>query len=191
MKLFYVGLIAISSVLLSGSSQKKTDSPLTYKTLEGDEITPLKSENAKPAVVIFITTDCAIANGYVPELNRIVAEYLKKDVKVTLVHVDPDLTLADAKTHTKEYALKADIVLDPAQKLVAATGATITPEAVVYSATGKRIYRGRINDQYSDLGDRRNSVNDHTLRNVIDAALAGKPVVEANVPAVGCFIPEP
>ncbi|MDA7597335.1 redoxin domain-containing protein [bacterium] len=187
---FPIFLFLVFAIVPSGFSEDKTAPPLVFKTLSGKDTTPLKSENGKPVVVAFITTDCPIANGYAPELNRIVAEYSKKDVKVTLVHVDPDLTLADAKIHTDEYALKADIVLDPTQKLVAATEATITPEAVVYSAGGKQIYRGRINNQYSDLGDRRNTVSDHTLRNAIDAALAGKPMPKANTPAVGCFIPE-
>ena len=187
---FVLSVLAAAHVSLLQSGEKVSP-PLTFKTLKGKEVTPLKSENGKPSVVIFITNDCPIANGYAPELNRIATEYVKKDVKVTLVHVDPDLTAANAVQHADDYGLKANIVLDPTQKLVAATGATITPEAVVYSATGKQVYRGRINNQYSDLGDRRNTVSDHTLRNALEAALAGKSVARKDVPAIGCFIPEP
>jgi len=69
-----------------------------------------------------------------------------------------------------------------------AAEATITPEAAVYSATGKLIYRGRINDLYTGFGDRRNAASEHTLRNALDAIPSGKEVKTARTKAVGCLI---
>ena len=188
--IFIVTTTLLTSVATGDGEKKKSERDLEFTTLKGKGIKPLVPGPAGVSVVIFITTDCPIANAYVPEINRIHDTYSKKGVRITLVHVDPDLTVAGAKAHAEDYALKPEIVIDPTHKLVAATRATITPEAAVIGKKGDRIYLGRINNRYTGFGDRRNTVTDHNLRDAIDAALAGKTVAKPKVEALGCFIPE-
>jgi hypothetical protein len=68
-------------------------------------------------------------------------------------------------------------------------GATITPEAAVFSAAGEMLYRGRINNLYASLGKQRRQATEHDLRRALDEALAGKAVSTPRTQAVGCYLP--
>ena len=107
-----------------------------------------------------------------------------------LVYVDPDLTLADVKKHLKEFGYSGvPAILDSTQKLVNATGASVTPEAAVIGASGKVLYRGRIDNVYAWLGKRRPEATEKDLRKAIDEVLSGKPVSTPETKAIGCYIP--
>lgn len=182
--------------LTQGEDRKKLPegaAELSLATIQGEMIRPLAcdSDETKFAVLIFTTTDCPIANAYSPEFNRLNEFIGEKGGKLTLVHIDWDLTVEGASKHASDYALKPDVVIDRKHQLVHATGAEITPDAVLISPAGDIVYRGRISNLFSDYGDRRRVVTDHTLRNAIEAFVAGKPVEKPRVEALGCFIEAP
>jgi hypothetical protein len=160
--------------------------------ITGKKTTPLNCSNHKASLLIFITTDCPIANSYAPEIKRIINDYRRHDVKVTLVHVDPGLSNADAAKHAADYGLNAAdaIVVDRNHHLVKYAKATLTPEAAVFTPDRKLAYLGRINDQYAGYGDRRTKATTEDLRNALDAILAGKPVPTSRTEAIGCYIPD-
>ena len=108
-----------------------------------------------------------------------------------LVYPDPEVTAAEAKRHGAEFKLPGIGLLDPKITLARATGATITPEAVVIGPAGKVLYRGRINNRFQDLGRERALTTQHDLRDALRAVLAGQPVAAPETKAIGCFIPEP
>ncbi|NNE90954.1 MAG: redoxin domain-containing protein [Verrucomicrobiales bacterium] len=183
------GFLILSSFLLPvfGFAGEKTPE---FTTLSGKKIAPLSHADDTVAVVIFITVDCPVANAYAPEINRLHQAFADKPVRITLVHVDPDLSAEDAKKHASDYRLEAPVIIDRKHRLVAITEARYTPEAAVYDAKGERVYLGRINNLYSGFGDRRRVVTEHNLRDAITAALAGKPVTKPKVEPVGCYIPD-
>ena len=80
------------------------------------------------------------------------------------------------------------VILDPEHKLVDVTGATITPEAVVITPEAVIVYRGRIDDWYSDLGERRRAPRTSELSAAIDAVLKGEKPETQVTSAIGCFI---
>ena len=141
-------------------------------------------------VLIFMITDCPIANRYVPEINRIFETYTSKNIKFTLVYTNKSLTTEDISTHRKEYALKPKGVLDPRHELVKKAGATLTPEAVVFNAAGEIVYRGRIDDRFTAYGDQRRQASEQNLRLALDAVLAGNEVKVKRAEAIGCLIEE-
>jgi hypothetical protein len=149
---------------------------------------PLAQKDKKATVLIFITNDCPIANAYAPEIVRICDEY-EKSAAFYLIHVDPDLKADDAKKHAAEFGYKCPVLIDKNHKLVKHAQATITPEAFVYAADGSLKYRGRIDDQYKDIGKKRINVTQRDLRDAVDAVLNGKEVKNSKTDAVGCFIP--
>jgi hypothetical protein len=118
------------------------------------------------------------------------AGWQRAPVRLFLVHVDPDLTVEAARIHAREYELPGTVLLDPAHSLAAAVGATRTPEAAVVTAAGLQ-YRGRIDDQWGDLGRRAGEANRHDLRDAVAAVLGGRPVPTPRTPTVGCLLPEP
>jgi len=161
---------------------------LTIADIQGVPRSPL-SPVGKASLLFFITSDCPISNSYAPEIQRICSEYGPKKVSCSLVYVDPDLTLADVKKHVKEFGYSAvPAILDSTQKLVQAAGATITPEAAVIGASGKVLYRGRIDNVYASLGKRRPEATEKDLRKALDEVLGGKPVSTSKTKAIGCYI---
>lgn len=109
---------------------------------------------------------------------------------MTLIHVDPELSREAAGEHAMQYSLKAPVVIDRTHRLVAATGAKVTPEAIVIDRSGLIRYRGRIDDQFADFGDRRKEARTHDLRDAISAVLGGQTVKAPETQPIGCLISE-
>lgn len=139
-------------------------------------------------VAIFTRTDCPISNRYAPEVRRLFEKFQAKGVAFYLVYVDPRERPADIRTHLKEYEYPCPALLDHEHSFAATTGATITPEAVVFDREHKLVYRGRIDDLFVDFGKSRSEPSTHELEDAIAATLAGKPVAEPVTQAVGCLI---
>src|SRR5262245_17714944 len=158
--------------------------------LNGRSCRPLASSGSIATVLIFITTDCPIANGYAPEINSIVREYGGSGVDFYLVHVDHAVRLDAARRHAAEYSLNAAVLMDTDQRLSRAVGATITPEAAVVGPDGAVLYRGRIDDRVTDYGKKRVAPSQRDLREALDAVIAGRAVATPRTAAVGCFMPK-
>jgi hypothetical protein len=163
---------------------------ISVKDLAGATVQPLAEAGQKATVLFFVMHECPVANGYAPEIVRITSEYSAKGVRCFLVYVEGDLTPEEARTHARDHGYKTGALLDPKHLLVKAAGATISPEAAVFSPSGEVLYRGRIDDRVADLGKRRVEPTRRDLRLALDAILAGKPVSARLTRAVGCYIPE-
>jgi hypothetical protein len=163
--------------------------PLRTTDVNGRTHQPLDG-SSKATVLIFITNDCPIANGYAPEINSIIREYSGLDVRFFLVHVDQKLRLEQAMQHAREYGFQAPVIMDEDRALTSAVQATVTPEAAVLDQNAILVYRGRIDDRYVDFGKKRTAPSQRDLREAIDAVIAGRQVAVARTKAIGCFIPD-
>jgi hypothetical protein len=162
---------------------------LSVADINGVPRSPLKAEE-KASVLFFITSDCPIANSYAPEIQRICSVYAPKGVSCDLVYVDPTLSTADVQKHLRDFGYASfPAILDSTQTLVKATGATVTPEAVIVGPSGQIFYRGRIDNVWAALGKRRSVATEHDLRTALDEILDGKPVAAPRTQAIGCYIP--
>ncbi|MFY9232853.1 MAG: redoxin domain-containing protein [Fimbriimonadaceae bacterium] len=141
------------------------------------------------SVLIFVTTECPIANAYAPEINRIIARYKPKGINFYLVNVDAKVSTRDAAKHAKDYGYTSPVLIDRKHQLVRASGARITPEAAIFQGPNLR-YLGRIDDQYFGLGRRRARVTQRDLRKALDAIVAHRKPEPARTEAIGCFIPK-
>jgi len=144
----------------------------------------------KAMALVFVLPDCPICNAYIPELNRLHEAFTSRGVGLFVVYVDPEITAERASAHAHEYDLRPVAALDAQHVWVKRAGATMAPEAVVFSPAGELLYRGRIDDQYAGPGKRRANVTSRDLRDALEAVLAGQPVPAARTEAVGCPIPE-
>ena len=142
----------------------------------------------KAVLLFFVTTDCPVANSYVPEMNRIHDVYTARGVAVYAVQADTTVDDAAAARYAAEYRYAFPLLLDPRQSLVQLTGATVTPEAVVLSPEGKVLYRGRIDNRVEDFGRQRPEPTRHDLRDALDAVLSGRPVAQPLTKSIGCAI---
>ncbi|MBO35021.1 MAG: hypothetical protein CMO64_02335 [Verrucomicrobiales bacterium] len=162
--------------------------PLSLKDVRGRPVQPMEAATKKAAILFFITTDCPIANKFAPQIQKLAARYAPH-ARCTLVYPDPDLTGAAIQKHLVDFGYgKLTAVHDHDHRLVLATGAEVTPEAVVVDARGRIVYRGRINNYYADFGKPRRVITVHDLRDALDAVIAGKPVARPRTEAIGCYI---
>lgn len=143
---------------------------------------------AKAVLLFFVTTDCPVANSYVPEMNRIHEAYAGRGVRVYAVQADTTVPDAAVAAYAKDFRYGFPLLLDPKQQLVQLTGATITPQAAVLSPEGRVRYLGRIDNRVADFGKQRPQATEADLREALDAVLAGKPVVHPFTKSIGCAI---
>ena len=172
----------------SVSAGEKTSVPLALSDVDGAKVRPLESKTNKATVFIFIAHDCPIANGYAPEINRLNVDYKDKGVGFSVVYVEDDLPIAEAKRHARAHQFTCRALRDPKHLLVRRLGATVTPEAVVVAPNGRTVYQGRIDDRVQDFGKMHSQPTVSDLRNALDAVLAGKPVLQPRAKAIGCYI---
>ena len=173
----------------SSATLRDPNQPLELPGLDGRPERPFQDRHGQPIVFLFICTDCPVANRYAPEIERLYETYGKR-VAFRLVYADRRDGVEKIRRHLAEYHYKLAPLRDPNHRLVKRCGATKTPEAVLFSAEGKEIYRGRIDDRFTDYGKSRNEPSHRDLEEAIEAVLAGRPVKVANTKVVGCFIPD-
>jgi peroxiredoxin len=161
------------------------------ETIDSNVISLKKISESRAIVFVFLGTECPISNGYSEELNRLALEAGRSKILFIGIYADPDVTLSQAKAHSKEYRLGFPIHFDPKQRWIAATGVKVTPECVVLDSKGSILYRGRIDNRYSEPGKRRIHATTHELEECIKAIVAGKNEPMTHQPAIGCPIPKP
>lgn len=161
---------------------------LTFPGADGKDHAPLKlAADKKGAVLFFVSPYCPTANKFTADINRI-AEAYAAAFSFNVVHSDKDLKLTDVLQHTEMNEIKATVLMDVEQKLAKLTGARITPEAVVMSAEGKVLYKGRINDLYLSPTKRQRQATTRDLEDALEAIRDGKPVPTPMPEAMGCKI---
>ena len=176
-------------LLLEGITSAENLTQIELTTLNGAAIRPADAGDGSFAVLVFVTSDCPIANAFQPELGRLDLRARELGGRLTMVQVVPTLSEGEARSHAAEFGIKASVVIDRAHRLVKAIGVEMTPEAVVIDRAGQVVYRGRINNLFVTYGKRRAEATEHDLRNAMEAVASGRPVTQARTEALGCYIP--
>jgi hypothetical protein len=141
-------------------------------------------------VLLFVSSDCPISNGYAPEIQRICGEYRSSGVSCSLVYEDASISAEAVRSHRESFGYRdMPAVIDSTHAIASAMKASITPQAVLVAAGGAVKYRGRIDNRYERIGRPRRIVTAHDLRDALDAVLAQRPVTRPVSEAIGCFIP--
>jgi thioredoxin-related protein len=191
-----IRILIVSSILLSAlcvhasggaSGWARGRDEASAVDLNGVAVDPLKAASGKVVVLIFVRVDCPISNRYAPTIQRISRENAGH-VAFWLVYPDRSETVEQIRKHEKEFGYELPALRDVQRNLVAVTHAQTTPEAAVFDANGKLIYHGRIDNLFEDFGRARLAATTHELEDAIHAAMDGKEVANASVPAVGCYI---
>src|SRR3954447_7492245 len=142
----------------------------------------------KAILLFFVTTDCPVANSYVPEMNRLRDTYSARGVAVYAVQAETTVADDVVVRYAQEYRYGFPLLLDPRQDLVKLANATVTPQAAVLAPDGKVLYLGRIDNRVEDFGKQRPQATHPDLREALDAVLAGKPVPHPVTKSIGCAI---
>lgn len=180
--------LIFATLCASLSLTAQTVSDFSFVDTQGHQHTRAEWGGKHAIVLYFLTTDCPLSNNYVPELNRMAANYASRGVAFYAVQGDATVSDDDVRKHAHDFAYTFPYLFDPKESLAALTGATTTPEAAVLSPTGQLLYLGRIDNRLEDFGKQRVQVTEFDLRDALDAILAGKPVSRTRTKAIGCAI---
>ena len=144
-------------------------------------------KDAKALVVVFVGTECPVANLYVPTLVELHKDYAAKGVQFLAINSNSQDAFTLVAAHAQERNLPFPVLKDFDHKAADAFGAKRTPEAFVLDANRVIRYHGRIDDQYG-VGVRREKPTRSDLKEAIDELLAGKSVSTSETEAPGCLI---
>lgn len=179
--------------LLTLSSASAWSQPSSGHALTSIQATDLSGQTktvpapgAKATVLLFVSTTCPYSNAASPAMAKIADAYASKGFAFYFVYGNPSGKLAETKAHAQSYDFDQPAILDTKQTLVRATGATNTPEAVVVSPSGALLYRGRIDNRFSNANS---TPTTHDLADALDAIAVGKTPPHSFEQPVGCGIP--
>ena len=143
------------------------------RDVHGLAVRPLDAPGRAATVLIFIARDCPISNSYAPEIKRLRADYALSPIAFYVVYVDGG-PAKDVLAHARAHGYDEFALRDPAHTLVRLTGATVTPEAVVFGPDAHVLYEGRIDDRFAAFGRERDLASVRDLRLALDAIRAGR-----------------
>lgn len=176
------------TVLAVGVLFAATPPKFELRDTKGAVHRPDEWRDKRAVVLFFMMTDCPLANGYVPEMNRLRGAYEPRGVAFYAVQSDNTATEEAVRKYAQEFAYGFPVLNDPRLTLARFTGAKVTPEVAILSPKGEVLYLGRIDNKVEDITRPRYAATEPELRNAIDAVLAGKAPKEARTRAVGCAI---
>lgn len=177
----------------------KVGSPAPDFNLRGidDKMHSLKDyASAKVLVIVFTCDHCPIAGMYEHRIKDLTSDYKDKGVDVVAImgndpkaihlselgHTDLSDSFPEMKLRAAYRHLNYPYLYDGDTQAVALKyGPTATPHAFIFDQQRILRYQGRI-----DNNPREELVTKHEARDAIEALLAGKPVLVANTPAMGC-----
>jgi peroxiredoxin len=143
--------------------------------------------NKKALVVVFVGTECPIANLYFPTLADMQKRYAERGVQFLAINSNDQDSFEEVVEHARERKLPFPVLKDAGQRAADAFGARRTPEVFVLDATRTIRYRGRIDDQYG-YTYRRAAPTRTELKDALEELLVGKPIAVPESECLGCLI---
>jgi peroxiredoxin len=186
--LFAAGALSISSSHASAHGMKNISigevvADFKAVDLDGKEQTLASLKGKNGTVLIFISVQCPISNAYNERMEKLAQEYAPKGVNVVGINSNVTEPANAVKEHAASHNLNFRIIKDNGNKIADQLGAEHTPEAYLLDASGKLVYRGRI-----DNSKNVDSISANDLRDALESTLAGKPVAKSEARAFGCSI---
>ena len=184
----HLSTLLVPVVMMAASQEPTPWQELNLVDLDGRAIDPLSTSRARATVFIFTRTDCPISNRYAPEIRRLRETFEPDAITFFLVYLDGDESSDSIREHLADYDLALPALRDPGHRLVALTGAEVTPEAAVFDASHRLVYRGRIDDRYVTFGTTRPAPTQRDLQEALQQIMAGETLEPRTTRAVGCYI---
>lgn len=175
------------AALALGSAAPMTD--VAMKNVDGRETTIAKSAGKKGTLVLFICNHCPWVKMWEPRIAQLGNAALKQGVGVIAVNGNDPAAYPEDEydvmvKRAKQVGYKFPYVVDATSDVARAFGATKTPEAFLFDASGKLVYHGAIDDNAKEP----KKVKSRWLADAVAAVAAGKPVPVAQSKALGCTI---
>src|SRR5262245_48293232 len=144
-------------------------------------------KDKKAFVVIFVGTECPLANLYVPTLVAMHKEYSERGVQFIAINSNEQDRFVEVSAHAQERDIPFPVLKDFDHAVANAFGATRTPEAFLLDENRLIRYHGRIDDQYG-IGYHRDAPTANELKDAIAELLDGKAISKPQTELAGCII---
>jgi thiol-disulfide isomerase/thioredoxin len=141
--------------------------------------------DAKTVAVVFTCNHCPVAVAYEDRLVQLANDYADRPFKLVAINVNnlEEDKLPAMKERAAKKGFQFPYLYDSSQEIGRAYGATVTPHAFLLNADRKVVYMGGIDDNQDP-----EKVEQHYLRDAIDAVLDGKAPVTPTTQQFGCSI---
>ncbi len=145
---------------------------------------------ADGVVVVFACNHCPYVKHVEAELGRIAADHADRGIRFLAVcsndvTTHPDDDVPGLRQQADRAGWGFPYLVDTSQEVARAYGAACTPDFFVYDGDGRLAYRGAMDDSSPGNGRPNDGA---ALRAALAHVLAGEPVPEPHVPAMGCGI---
>jgi len=145
--------------------------------------------SAKYVVYLFLSDECPICQYYTPTLNEIYDIYQSDSIQFIGIFPNFASKPKNIDSFIDKYKIKFPTKTDYFKSLTSKFSASVTPEVVVYDQQNQtKIYQGRIDNSYVNLGKRRRVVTEHELQKTLGLIVQGKITIQDPVKSIGCFI---
>jgi thioredoxin-related protein len=185
-----LGLVTASVMLCASRAPARAVPPARSsgpQNIDAKDEDPWIAARGKVVVLIFVRTDCPVANRYAPEIQRL------RDAHVShaafwMVYPDKKESAEAIRQHQREFRLTLPVLRDADRRLMKRAEVSVTPEAAVFDPQGRLVYHGRIDNWFEEIGRARPAATTHELADAIAAARSGHPHSLPNAPAIGCYL---
>lgn len=158
--------------------------------LRGDDgqMHEVTSQN-KGLLLLFLCNHCPYVHRYAQRIEELVHTYLPQGIDIWGINSnDATRVPEDSFDHMPAMAtrlgLAARYLHDEDQSIARQYKAERTPEAYLFNSAGYLVYRGAIDDHHQDA----KLVQQHFLREAIEAVLLNQVLQNQYEPPVGCTI---
>jgi peroxiredoxin len=184
-------VIAFAAVAGSGGTSDLAAPPAIGTTIDDFKLPDtngaehsLKSLTGKHgAVLIFISVQCPVSNGYNERMKKLAEDYQARGINVIGINSNVTEPISSVKAHAADKHFTFTVLKDDGNKIADRLGATRTPEAYVIDANGKLVYHGRIDNSQNTA-----NITANDLRDALDELLSGKAISKTGGAAFGCSI---
>lgn len=163
--------------------------PFSLPDVNGSTVNYQDFADKKAVAIIFSCNHCPYVRAWEDRMVQIQADYADKGVQLIAINANdvnkvPGDDVPHMKQRAEEKGFNFPYLRDESQNTALSYGATRTPEVFLFDEVGTLRYHGAIDDNYEEP----TAVQDHYLRDAIDAVLAGDDPAATSTPPVGCTI---
>jgi len=159
------------------------------KNVDGRDVSIDDVRGEKGTLVIFTCNACPWAKAWQERIAALGNEFSTRGFGVIAVNSNDPAQVADdgfeeMRVRAKDLGLAFPYVVDATSDVARSFGATRTPEAFLFDASGRLVYHGTIDDNAKEP----EKVESRYLRDALEAVAAGRDVATPQTKALGCSI---
>ncbi len=170
---------------------QKVDS-FTLRDFHGREHSLESLAGKSGLVVAFVGIECPLAKLYAPRLAALASEFADQGLTFVAIDSNQQDSATELAAYARIHGIEFPVLRDSDHRVADLFGAIRTPEVFLLDASGKIVYRGRIDDQYGFTSSGQNyqlaSPKRRDLAVAIEELLAGRSISVATTDPPGCLI---